>query len=133
MKEGLDLNALRTQKRGDKPLSEMGEKLSVALERDRRLNEGTATERIVALEAEIERLEAESNEPTPLARFNSLSPDEQQAEMVRELTGVVPEAEWDMNIYRAGLEVVSRKNPADLRIIIAKSKLEALRGEASNT
>lgn len=96
------------------------------------MHEGTVAERIAALEAEIVQLEAEKSRLTPVERFEALSPDEQYAEMAQELTGVVPEAEWDMNIYRSGLEVVSKKNPADLRLAMAKRKLDLLRAEASD-
>jgi hypothetical protein len=63
---------------------------------------------------------------SPLARFDALSLEEQQAEMARELTGLVPENEWDKEVYRAGLSRDSQKNPDILRLVVAKAKLQEL-------
>lgn len=131
MGEKFDLNSLRgLGVPQNEPLDDKGRQLLEALEQHRSLLEGTKEERITALEAEIARLEAEIRQwVSPIQRFDALSPEEQQARMARELTGVVPENEWDISIYRSGLEQQSNKNPDELRLSLAKAQLQKLRAE----
>jgi|GEM_PF-5526441 len=135
MEEGIDLNALRAAvprkdlKEGS-PSTELGKSLQAAIDAARALRgEGVPpSEQIALLEAELVRLERARNKPTPLQAFDALSPEEQQAHMARELTGLIAEAEWNKELYRGGLAQASNKNPADLRITVLQERLKKLRG-----
>ncbi len=131
MSERFDLNSLRgVTTAPEKPLDERGQKIIDALQQQQSIDTGTREEQIEKLKGEIGRLEEQIRTwISPLARFDALSSEEQQAEMVRELTGLVPENEWDKEVYRAGLRRDSQKNPDILRLAVAKAKLQKLESE----
>lgn len=135
MAERFDLNALRAmagapRKEGEDMSDPQAQVLSETLDRSKQLNEGPLETRIEAHAREIARLEAAvAAWESPLARFDALSPEEQRAHMANELRSTVPEAEWDMVIYRNGLMQQSRKNPDALRRAFFKQQLERLRAE----
>lgn len=131
MGEKFDLNSLRANSApsADQPArSPLARGLQEALDRNTKLTEGTLEERIQAVEAEIVRLESEPWQ-TPLEKFDALSPEAQQAAMARELDGTVPPEKWDINIFRDGLAVQSKKNPNTLRVVVLKQQLAVLRSE----
>lgn len=131
MSERFDLNSLRgITTTLEKPLDERGQKIIDALQQQQSIDTGSREEQIEKLRGEIDRLEEQIRTwASPLARFDTLSPEEQRAEMVRELTGLVPGNEWDKEVYRAGLRRDSQKNPDILRLAVAKAKLQKLEAE----
>lgn len=131
MSERFDLNSLRgISTTSEKLLDERGQKIIDALQQQQSIDTGTREEKIEKLRGEIDRLKEQIRTWTsPLARFDSLSLEEQQAQMARELTGLVPENEWDKGVYRAGLRRDSQKNPDILRLAVAKVKLQKLESE----
>ncbi len=131
MSERFDLNSLRAVTTASKKsLDERGQKIIDALQQQQSIDIGTREEQIEKLKGEIGRLEEQIRTWTgPLARFDALSLEGQQTEMARELTGLVPENEWDKEVYRAGLRRDSQKNPDILRLAVAKAKLQKLESE----
>lgn len=127
MSERFNIEALRSATVSpQKPLDAKGEKLFEAIRRQSS-TEKTKEEERQALKAEIVRLEGAIRKwVSPLDRFDTLSPEAQYACMRRELAGIIPEAEWDMDTYRIGLEQQSKKNPNQLRLALAREKLRQL-------